>query len=135
MKLVKNLSQDFIIHCAAQSSHDLAARILFVDFEVNTLSTLNLLEATRQYAPVAVFIFMSTNKVYEDAPNKIKLKELRTRWEFDDPKYMKGIPESFNIDQSKHSLFGASKLSADIIAQEYGVFMFYDSSEDFKFRI
>jgi len=120
MKVVKNLNPDLIIHCAAQPSHDLAARIPFVDFGVNALGTLNLLEATRQYAPDAVFIFMSTNKVYGDAPNKIKLKELRTRWEFDDPRYMKGIPESFSIDQSKHSLFGASKLAADIIVQEYG---------------
>jgi len=119
-RIFREVKPDLVIHCAAQPSHDLAARIPFVDFEVNALGTLNLLEATRQFANDAVFIFMSTNKVYGDLPNKIKLKEMKTRWEFDDPRYINGIPESFSIDQSKHSLFGASKVAADIIVQEYG---------------
>lgn len=120
IKIIDELKPDLIIHNAAQPSHDLAARIPFVDFEVNALGTLNLLEATRRAVPEAVFIFMSTNKVYGDAPNQIKLKELPTRWEYDDPQYEHGIPETFTIDQSKHSLFGASKVAADIMAQEYG---------------
>jgi len=119
-RIFREVKPDLVIHCAAQPSHDLAARIPFVDFEVNALGTLNLLEATRQFANDAVFIFMSTNKVYGDLPNKIKIKEMKTRWEFDDPRYINGIPESFSIDQSKHSLFGASKVAADIIVQEYG---------------
>jgi len=119
-EMVDAVRPDLIIHCAAQPSHDLAARIPCVDFEVNAVGTLNLLEATRLYAQDSVFIFMSSNKVYGDAPNKIKLKELDTRWDYDDPRYTKGIPESFTIDQSKHSLFGASKVAADILVQEYG---------------
>jgi CDP-paratose 2-epimerase len=121
-KIVKELKPHLIIHCAAQPSHDLAARLPFVDFEVNAVGTLNLIEATRRWAPEAVFIFMSTNKVYGDAPNSIKLKELATRWEYDDLRYVNGIPESFDIDQSKHSLFGASKVAADIMVQEYGLY-------------
>jgi len=117
---VSELQPDLIIHAAAQPSHDLAATIPFVDFEVNAVGTLNLLEATRQGAPEAVFILMSTNKVYGDAPNNIKLKELPTRWDYEEPAFANGIPESFTIDQSKHSLFGASKVAADIMAQEYG---------------
>jgi len=120
MNIMNELKPDLIIHNAAQPSHDLAATIPFVDFEVNALATLNLLEAARTAVPDAVFIFMSTNKVYGDAPNTIKLKELPTRWEYDEPKYKNGIPETFTIDQSKHSLFGASKLAADIMVQEYG---------------
>lgn len=111
---------DLIIHCAAQPSHDLAAKIPFVDFEVNALATLNLLEATRQEVPDAVFIFMSTNKVYGDGPNSIRLKELGTRWDYDDCAYCEGISETFPIDHCVHSLFGVSKLSADIMVQEYG---------------
>jgi len=121
-KTVAELKPDLIIHSAAQPSHDLAAKIPFTDFEVNALGTLNLLEAVRLSAFDAVFIFMSTNKVYGDAPNRIKLKELETRWEYDDPQYVNGIPESFSIDQSKHSLFGASKTAADILVQEYGLY-------------
>jgi CDP-paratose 2-epimerase len=121
-KIVAELKPDLIIHSAAQPSHDLAAKIPFTDFEVNALGTLNLLEAVRRSAFDAVFIFMSTNKVYGDAPNRIKLKELKTRWEYDDPRYVDGIPESFSIDQSKHSLFGASKTAADILVQEYGLY-------------
>lgn len=119
-EIVDGIRPDLIIHCAAQPSHDLAARIPFVDFEVNAVGTLNLLEATRSSVPEAVFIFMSTNKVYGDAPNNISLMELETRWDYDDPLYVNGIPESFTIDQSKHSLFGASKVAADVLVQEYG---------------
>lgn len=119
-EIVDDVRPDLIIHCAAQPSHDLAALIPCVDFEVNAVGTLNLLEATRRSVPEAVFIFMSTNKVYGDAPNKIKLKEMKTRWDYDDTYYSNGIPESFSIDQSKHSLFGASKVAADILVQEYG---------------
>jgi CDP-paratose 2-epimerase len=118
--LLDEIRPDLIIHCAAQPSHDLAARIPIEDFEVNAVGTLNLLEATRKSVPGAVFIFLSTNKVYGDAPNRIKLKELDTRWDYDDPDYVNGIPETFSIDQSKHSLFGASKVAADILVQEYG---------------
>jgi CDP-paratose 2-epimerase len=119
-KLFVETKPELVIHCAAQPSHDLAARIPFVDFEVNALGTLNLLEATRKVVPEAVFVFTSTNKVYGDAPNRIKLKELPSRWDYDDPNYVNGISESFTIDQSKHSLFGASKVAADIMVQEYG---------------
>jgi CDP-paratose 2-epimerase len=119
-KIINELRPNLIIHCAAQPSHDLAARMPFVDFEINAVGTLNLLEATRNLAPDAVFIFMSTNKVYGDLPNKIKLRELKTRWEYDDTHYENGIPEDFPIDQSLHSLFGASKVAADILVQEYG---------------
>jgi len=119
-RIIKELEPDLIIHCAAQPSHDLAAGRPFVDFEVNALGTLNLLESTRRLAPEAVFIFMSTNKVYGDAPNRVALKELETRWDYDDARYADGIDESFTIDQSKHSLFGASKVAADVMVQEYG---------------
>jgi CDP-paratose 2-epimerase len=110
-----------IIHTAAQPSHDWAARNPFVDFTVNTHGTLTLLEATRRHAPEAVFIFMSTNKVYGDTPNSLPLVEHDTRWEID-PKhpYCQGIPETMSIDQSMHSLFGASKVAADVLTQEYG---------------
>jgi CDP-paratose 2-epimerase len=119
-ELVHETKPDLVIHCAAQPSHDLAARMPFVDFEVNALGTLNLLEATRLHARDAVFIFMSTNKVYGDAPNRIAMRELPTRWDYADPEFAHGIPETFPIDQSLHSLFGASKLSADVLVQEYG---------------
>jgi CDP-paratose 2-epimerase len=117
---VEEIRPDVIIHCAAQPSHDLAARMPFEDFDTNAVGTLNLLEATRRSAPDAVFVFMSTNKVYGDAPNRIALKELPTRWDYDDPAYSDGIPEGFSIDQSLHSLFGASKAAADVLCQEYG---------------
>jgi CDP-paratose 2-epimerase len=111
-----------IIHTAAQPSHDWAAKDPFTDFTVNANGTLTLLELTRQYCPHAVFIFTSTNKVYGDTPNNLPLVELETRWEIDEshPYYKNGIDESMNIDQTKHSLFGASKLAADILVQEYG---------------
>jgi CDP-paratose 2-epimerase len=121
-QILSDFKPDLIFHCAAQPSHDLAARIPHMDFEVNALGTLNLLEATRQFAPEAVFTFMSTNKVYGDAPNKIALKEFPTRWNYDNPEYINGIPETFTIDQSKHSLFGTSKVAADILVQEYGLY-------------
>jgi len=110
-----------IVHTAAQPSHDWATRDPFTDFGVNALGTLNLLEACRKHAREAVFIFTSTNKVYGDAPNRLPLVELDTRWEID-PKhpYNAGIDENLTIDQSKHSLFGASKVAADILVQEYG---------------
>lgn len=111
---------DRIIHCAAQPSHDKAKEIPFVDFDVNAVGTLNLLEATRQACPEAVFIFMSTNKVYGDAPNEVPLKELATRWDYARPEDFNGIREDCRIDRTLHSLFGASKTAADILAQEYG---------------
>jgi CDP-paratose 2-epimerase len=120
MSLFADARPDAIIHCAAQPSHDLAARIPFQDFEVNAVGTLNLLEATRQHVPESPFVFMSTNKVYGDAPNELSLVELTTRWDYADPAFANGIPESFSIDQSKHSLFGASKVAADVMVQEYG---------------
>jgi CDP-paratose 2-epimerase len=119
-ELLKSEKFDIIIHAAAQPSHDLAAKRPFDDFDVNAMGTLNLLEATRRHRPEAVFIHMSTNKVYGDGPNFIKLKELETRWDYDDPRYAEGIPEDFSIDRCLHSLFGASKVAGDILAQEYG---------------
>jgi CDP-paratose 2-epimerase len=119
-EIIQDFQPDLIFHCAAQPSHDLAAKMPFVDFDVNAVGTLNLLEATRQHAPESVFAFMSTNKVYGDAPNRIALKELPQRWDYDDPRYANGIDEFFSIDQSKHSLFGASKVAADVLVQEYG---------------
>ena len=111
---------DVVIHCAAQPSHDLAARRPFDDFEVNAVGTLNLLEATRRFCAESPFVFMSTNKVYGDAPNLLPLDELETRWEYARPQDWAGISESMTIDQSKHSLFGASKVAADVMVQEYG---------------
>jgi len=111
---------DLIIHCAAQPSHDKAKEIPLVDFEVNSLGTVNLLEATRQFCPEAVFIFMSTNKVYGDRPNQLPLVELETRYDYARPEDKNGIAETCSIDQCLHSLFGASKVSADVMAQEYG---------------
>ncbi len=120
LELMATLKPDLIVHAAAQPSHDLAAARPFDDFDVNAGGTLNLLEATRRYRPEAVFVHLSTNKVYGDRPNTIRLKELPTRWDYDDPAYVNGIPECFPIDQSKHSLFGASKVAGDIMVQEYG---------------
>ena len=120
LKLVAQVEPDVIVHAAAQPSHDRAAAIPFDDFDTNAVGTLNLLEAARQACPDAPFIHMSTNKVYGDAPNKIPLKELETRWEFAEESMQNGIDENFTIDQSKHSLFGASKVAADVMVQEYG---------------
>lgn len=120
LELIKQIRPDVIVHTAAQPSHDKAAAIPFDDFDTNAVGTLNMLEAARRHAPESPFIHMSTNKVYGDAPNKIKLKELETRWDYDDAFYADGIAETFTIDQSKHSLFGASKVAGDIMVQEYG---------------
>ncbi|TWT36360.1 CDP-paratose 2-epimerase [Posidoniimonas corsicana] len=112
---------ELIIHTAAQPSHDWAARAPKIDFGVNAQGTLNLLEAARQNCPDAVFIFTSTNKVYGDTPNSLPLVEQATRWEIDpDHTYAGGIREDMSIDNSKHSLFGASKVAADVLVQEYG---------------
>ncbi|MEM8907138.1 MAG: NAD-dependent epimerase/dehydratase family protein [Bacteroidota bacterium] len=119
-ELFEQLRPDYICHTAAQPSHDLAASRPFDDFDVNAVGTLNLLEAARQYCPESPFAHMSTNKVYGDAPNDLQLTESETRWDFADPEYYDGIKESFSIDQSKHSIFGASKVAADIMVQEYG---------------
>jgi CDP-paratose 2-epimerase len=120
LKCLETLRPAVVMHTAAQPSHDLAASRPFDDFDVNAVGTLNLLEATRRHAPEAVFVHMSTNKVYGDRPNAIRLKELSTRWDYDDPAYEGGIAEDFPIDQSKHSLFGASKVAGDVMVQEYG---------------
>lgn len=111
-----------IVHTAAQPSHDWAARDPFTDFSVNAVATLNLLELTRRHCPGAVFIFTSTNKVYGDLPNELPLVELEERWEVEPshPFARHGIDESMSIDQSTHSLFGASKVAADVLTQEYG---------------
>src|SRR6266404_2979105 len=111
---------DLIVHCAAQPSHDKARDIPILDFEVNALGTVNLLEATRQHSPEAVFVFLSTNKVYGDAPNEIPLKELEKRYDYARAEDFAGVSESCRIDQTLHSLFGASKAAADLAAQEYG---------------
>jgi CDP-paratose 2-epimerase len=118
--LVAQLRPEVIIHTAAQPSHDRAAAIPFDDFDTNATGTLNLLEAARHACPESPFIHMSTNKVYGDAPNGIALRELETRWDYADPVFEHGIPETFTIDQSTHSLFGASKVAADVMVQEYG---------------
>jgi CDP-paratose 2-epimerase len=120
LELVKTIRPDVIVHTAAQPSHDRAAAIPFDDFDTNAVGTLNLLEAARQACPESPFVHMSTNKVYGDAPNGIPLCELETRWDYADAAYEHGIPETFTIDQSKHSLFGASKVAADVMVQEYG---------------
>lgn len=120
LSLFRELKPAAIIHAAGQPSHDLAASIPFDDFDTNAVGTMNLLEAARQACPESPFIFMSTNKVYGDRPNSIPMQELATRWEYADPAYQNGISEEFTIDQSTHSLMGASKLAADIMVQEYG---------------
>ncbi|MEM6337599.1 MAG: NAD-dependent epimerase/dehydratase family protein [Bacteroidota bacterium] len=120
MDLFESERFDAIVHTAAQPSHDKAKDIPLIDFDVNAVGTLNLLEANRQYSAEAPFVHMSTNKVYGDAPNEIELAELETRWDYADTTYSNGIPETFRIDQSKHSLFGASKVAADVMVQEYG---------------
>ncbi len=120
LRLFAEIKPDIIVHTAAQPSHDRAAAIPFDDFDTNAVGTLNMLEAARQACPESPFVHMSTNKVYGDRPNTIALKELETRWDYDDPAYEHGIAETFSIDQSKHSLFGASKVAADVMVQEYG---------------
>lgn len=118
--LVKSVAPQAIVHTAAQPSHDLAAKIPFDDFDTNATGTLNVLESARRSAPEAPVVHLSTNKVYGDAPNEIPLVELETRWDYADPAYQCGIPETMRIDRSKHSLFGASKVAADVLVQEYG---------------
>lgn len=114
------LQPDLIVHAAAQPSHDLAASRPFDDFDVNAVGTLNLLEGVRRFVPETVFVQLSTNKVYGTAPNELPLVELESRWEFARPGDYNGIREDMRIDQSKHSLFGASKVAADVMVQEYG---------------
>ncbi|MEP6536190.1 MAG: NAD-dependent epimerase/dehydratase family protein [Bryobacteraceae bacterium] len=120
LALVEELKPGLIVHTAAQPSHDRAASIPFLDFEVNALGTLHMLEAVRRSCPESPFVHMSTNKVYGDRPNLLPLQELETRWDYADPADANGIAENFPIDQSKHSLFGASKLAGDVMVQEYG---------------
>jgi CDP-paratose 2-epimerase len=120
LDLLKTIKPDAIVHTAAQPSHDRAAAIPFDDFDTNAVGTLNMLEAARQFCPESPFVHMSTNKVYGDRPNLIALKELETRWDYEDENFYDGIKEDFSIDQSKHSLFGASKVAADVMVQEYG---------------
>ena len=120
LALLDELRPDLIVHAAAQPSHDRAAAIPFLDFEVNAVGTLNMLEAARQSCPESPFIYMSTNKVYGDRPNTIPLEELETRWEYAGSTFANGISEDFSIDQSKHSVFGASKVAGDVMVQEYG---------------
>lgn len=118
--LMARLRPCLVVHAAAQPSHDLAAKMPFDDFDVNAAGTLNLLEAARRFCPESPFIHMSTNKVYGDRPNSIEIRELQTRWDYADDAFREGISEDFPIDQSKHSVFGASKVAADIMVQEYG---------------
>jgi len=120
LECLATLRPDVVVHTAAQPSHDLAAKRPFDDFDVNAVGTLNLLEATRRAAPEAVFVHMSTNKVYGDSPNELPLRELETRWDYARPEDYPGIRETQRIDRSKHSLFGASKVAADVLVQEYG---------------
>jgi len=120
-KIFKEYTPDIIIHTAAQPSHDWAAKEPLTDFTVNANGTLNLLELTRRFVLDAIFIFTSTNKVYGDTPNRLPLIELKSRWEIEPThKYNNGIDETMSIDDNLHSLFGASKVAADILVQEYG---------------
>lgn len=120
IEFIQSIKPNAIVHAAAQPSHDLAASRPFDDFDVNAVGTLNMLEATRQYSTEIPFVHLSTNKVYGDAPNNLNLVELDARWDYGDKDYVNGIKESFTIDQSKHSIFGASKVAADVMVQEYG---------------
>lgn len=120
LELIEQIKPHACVHAAAQPSHDLAAQIPFEDFEVNAVGTLNLLEAFRRHAPESPFVFLSTNKVYGDAPNELPLIELETRWDYAREEHQSGIDENTRIDGTLHSLFGASKASADLLVQEYG---------------
>jgi CDP-paratose 2-epimerase len=120
ISMLAEIKPDAIVHAAAQPSHDLAASRPFDDFDVNAVGTMNLLEAARRSCPESPFVHMSTNKVYGDAPNRLNLIEKETRWDYADPEYRDGIKETFSIDHSTHSIFGASKAAADIMVQEYG---------------
>lgn len=119
-ELIKGLRPDLVVHTAAQPSHDRAASMAFADFDINAVGTLNLLESCRQFCADAPFVHMSTNKVYGDGPNRLPLSEQPERWDYADEHQQHGIAEDFPIDQSLHSLFGASKLAADVLVQEYG---------------
>ena len=120
LRCVEEIRPDLVVHAAAQPSHDLAASRPFDDFDVNAVGTINILEATRRHAPDAAFVYMSTNKVYGDKPNELRLKELSTRWDYAESSDFDGVNERCSIDQSKHSIFGASKVAGDIMVQEYG---------------
>ena len=120
LMLFADLRPDAIVHTAAQPSHDLAAKMPFEDFDTNAVGTMNLLEAARLQVPDAPFAHMSTNKVYGDAPNELPLVEQATRWDYASAEDFNGITETMRIDRSKHSLFGASKVAADVMVQEYG---------------
>jgi CDP-paratose 2-epimerase len=120
LAIVERLRPDLIVHCAAQPSHDLAASRPFDDFDVNAVGTLNILEAARRSVIETPFVHLSTNKVYGDAPNELPLVEQATRWEYADPQDYNGVREDMRIDQSKHSIFGASKVAGDVMVQEYG---------------
>jgi CDP-paratose 2-epimerase len=120
LSTVAEIKPNVIVHTAAQPSHCLAASRPFDDFDVNAVGTLNLLEAARRTCPEAPFVHMSTNKVYGDGPNRLQLVEKDTRWDYADPTDYNGIKESFSIDNSMHSVFGASKVAADVMVQEYG---------------
>jgi CDP-paratose 2-epimerase len=117
---LETLKPEMVVHTAAQPSHDLAASRPFDDFDVNAGGTVNMLEATRRHSPEAIFVHMSTNKVYGDRPNSIPLLEQDTRWDYAEPRFYDGISEDFPIDRTKHSIFGASKVAADVMVQEYG---------------
>jgi CDP-paratose 2-epimerase len=118
--LIEEIQPKLLVHTAAQPSHDLAASRPFEDFDVNAVGTLNLLESCRQTSPETVFVHMSTNKVYGDRPNTLPLVEQETRWDYSDPADVEGIDETMSLDGSQHSLFGASKVAADVMVQEYG---------------
>ncbi len=120
LRFLEEVRPEAIVHTAAQPSHDLAAKVPFDDFDTNAVGTLNFLEAAHRFVPEAPFVHMSTNKVYGDAPNELPLVEKATRWDYARPEDQGGIREDFRIDQSKHSLFGASKVAADVMVQEYG---------------
>jgi CDP-paratose 2-epimerase len=120
LEVVNEIKPDAIVHAAGQPSHDLAASRPFDDFDVNAVGTLNLLEAARRACPQSPFILMSTNKVYGDGPNRLNLIESETRWDYADVEFYNGIKETLSIDNSMHSIFGASKVAADIMTQEYG---------------
>jgi CDP-paratose 2-epimerase len=119
-RVFEEIRPNLVIHCAAQPSHDLAGSRPFDDFDVNAVGTLNLLEATRRHAPNAVFILMSTNKVYGDVPNEIPLVELETRYDYARPEDREGVNETCRVDRCTHSVFGVSKLAGDVMTQEYG---------------
>lgn len=118
--LLETVRPDAVVHAAAQPSHDKATTIPFEDFDTNAVGTFNVLEATRRFSMNVPFVHMSTNKVYGDAPNELAMTELEKRWDYADPNYFAGIPETFRTDQSKHSLFGVSKIASDMAVQEYG---------------